>query len=94
MAVRVGKTILLSGLQDKVERRLLLNIVVGQRTTILQLLAGENQALLVRRNPLLVLNLGLDALNRVTGIHVQCNRLTSKSLHKDLHGGDTKNTVV
>jgi hypothetical protein len=46
--------------QHEVEGRLLLNVVVGQRAPVLQLLAGEDQALLVRRDALLVLNLLLE----------------------------------
>jgi len=33
-----------------VERRFLLNVVIGERAAVLQLLAGEDQALLVRRD--------------------------------------------
>jgi hypothetical protein len=33
--------------QDKVKRRFLLDVVISQRATILQLLAGEDQTLLV-----------------------------------------------
>ena len=45
------------------ECRLLLNVVVTQRLSILQLLARKDQALLVRRDALLVLDLLLDVLN-------------------------------
>ena len=41
--------------EDKVEGGLLLNVVVGQSPAILQLLAGEDQPLLVWGNSLLVL---------------------------------------
>ena len=51
--------------QHQVERRLLLDVVVGQRAAVLELLASEDQALLVRRDALLVLDLGLDVLDRV-----------------------------
>jgi uncharacterized membrane protein len=46
--------------EDQVESRLLLDVVVGQSAAILELLAGEDQALLVRGNALLVLDLALD----------------------------------
>ena len=36
--------------KDEVERRLLLNVVVAERATVLELFAGENEALLVGRN--------------------------------------------
>ena len=46
--------------EDQVESGLLLDVVVGEGTAVLELLAGEDQALLVRGNALLVLDLGLD----------------------------------
>ena len=51
--------------QHQVERRLLLDVVVGQGAAVLQLLAGKDQALLVGGDALLVLDLGLDVLDRV-----------------------------
>jgi len=39
---------------------LLLDIVVGEGSAILELLAGEDQTLLIRGDSLLVLDLGLD----------------------------------
>ena len=51
--------------QHKVESGLLLNVVVSQSAPILQLLASENQSLLVRGNTLLVLDFGLDIVNGV-----------------------------
>ena len=42
---------------------LLLDIVVRKRPTILKLLAGEDQALLVRGNTLLILDLALDIVD-------------------------------
>jgi uncharacterized metal-binding protein len=47
------------------ERRLLLDVVVSQRAPVLELLASENQTLLIRRNAFLVLDLGLHLLDRV-----------------------------
>jgi hypothetical protein len=43
-----------------VQRRLLLDVVVGQGAAVLELLACEDQALLVWGNALLVLDLGFD----------------------------------
>ena len=51
--------------QHQVEGGLLLDVVVGQSATVLQLLAGKDQTLLVRRDTLLVLDLALDILNCV-----------------------------
>ena len=47
------------------ERRLLLNVVVGQSATVLELLPGKDETLLVGRDALLVLDLGLDVVNSV-----------------------------
>ncbi len=44
--------------EHEMEGGLLLNVVVGKGAAILQLLAGEDQALLIRGNALLVLDLG------------------------------------
>ena len=51
--------------QDEVKCRLLLDVVVRERTSVLELLAGEDEALLVRGNALLVLDLSLDVIDRV-----------------------------
>ncbi len=38
-------------------------------------------------DPLLILNLRLHVLNRITRFHVQSDRLARQSLHEDLHLG-------
>jgi len=43
--------------KDEVESGLLLDVVVGKRATVLELLAGKDESLLVGRNAFLVLNL-------------------------------------
>ena len=43
--------------EDEVKRGLLLDVVVGEGASVLKLLAGEDEALLVRRNAFLILNL-------------------------------------
>ena len=47
------------------ESRLLLDVVVGQSSAILELLTSEDKTLLVRRNALLVLDLGLHIVDGV-----------------------------
>lgn len=54
--------------QHQMESTLLLDVVVGQGATVLELLAGEDQALLVGRDALLVLDLALDIVNRIRGL--------------------------
>ena len=67
------------------EGRLLLDVVVRQRAAVLQLLPGKDQALLVGGDALLVLDLGLDVLNGVSGLNIEGDGFTSKGLNEDLH---------
>ena len=60
------------------ESRLLLDVVVGESSTILELLSGENESLLVWRDSLLVLNLRLDVVDRVGGLDLEGDRLSGK----------------
>ena len=62
----------------------LLDVVVGEGASVLQLLASEDQALLVGRDALLVLDLGLDVLDRVRRLYLERDGLTGKGLDKDL----------
>jgi len=71
--------------QHEVQRRLFLDVVVRKRAPVFQLLAGEDQALLVRRDALLILDLCLDVIDCVAGLHIQGDRLASQRLHEDLH---------
>jgi len=68
-----------------VERGLLLDVVVRQGAAVLQLLAGEDETLLVRGDALLVLDLGLDVLNRVRRLDLEGHRLAREGLDEDLH---------
>jgi hypothetical protein len=69
-----------------VQGGLLLNIVIGKRAPVIELLAGEDEALLVRRNPLLVLNLALDIDDTVRRLHLKGEQgHAGEGLHKDLH---------
>merc|ERR1719333_699147 len=71
--------------EHQVEGGLLLDVVIRQSPSILQLLAGKDQPLLVRRDPFLVLDLGLDILDGVRGLDLEGDGLTSQCLDKDLH---------
>ena len=68
------------------ERRLLLDIVVGQRSSILELFAGEDQTLLIRGDALLVLDLRLDVVDGVAGLDIECDGLTREGFDEYLHG--------
>ena len=86
--------------EDEVEGGLFLNVVVGQRPPILQLLPCEDEALLIRGDALLILDLLLDILNAVGGLDIEGDGLPSQRLHEDLHrhgeerkeGGEGKTT--
>merc|ERR1719186_994001 len=71
--------------EDEVEGRFLLDVVIGQSSAVFQLLPSENEPLLVWRNPLLVLDLSLNVLDRVRWLHLQGDCLASQGLHEDLH---------
>jgi len=51
--------------QHQVESRLLLDVVVAQGPSILELLAGEDETLLIRGNALLILDLALDIVDGI-----------------------------
>jgi len=71
--------------EDEMESRLLLDIVIRESATILKLLSSKDQALLVRGNALLVLDLGLDVVYRITGLYFESNSLPGQGLDEDLH---------
>ena len=62
--------------KDKMKSGFLLNVVIRKSTVVLQLLSGEDQALLIWGNSLLVLNLSLDVINGIRGLDVQSNGLS------------------
>ena len=67
------------------ERRLFLDILIGQGTAFLRLLPSEDEPLLIRRNALLILNLGLHVIDGVGALHLQRDGLAGQSFHEDLH---------
>lgn len=74
--------------------RFLLDVIVRESATILKLLAGEDQTLLIRGDAFLVLNLGLDIVNGIRGLDLEGNGLPSQSLYENLHSAtETKHKV-
>jgi len=71
--------------KNQMESRLFLNVVVGESPAVLELLASEDQALLVRGDALLVLDFGLDIVNSVGRLHLKGDSLAREGLHEDLH---------
>ena len=51
--------------------RLLLDIVVGESSAVFELLACKDQALLVRRNAFLVLNLRFDVVDGIARLDLE-----------------------
>lgn len=62
--------------ENEMQGGFLLDVVIGEGTSILELLACEDQALLVRGNALLVLNLALDIIDSVGGLHLEGDGLS------------------
>ena len=71
--------------KHKVQGRVLLDRIVLESVAILQLLAGEDQSLLVGWDTLLVLDLGLDVLNSICWLDLKRNVLPCQSLNENLH---------
>ena len=66
--------------------RFVLDVIVGQRLAILRLLPSEDQALLVRGDAFLVLDLCFHVVDGVRRLDLKRNRLPGERLHEDLHG--------
>ncbi|KAM0863660.1 hypothetical protein ACQ4PT_044442 [Festuca glaucescens] len=71
--------------EHQVESGLLLDVVVSKCPAVLKLLASEDEALLVRRDALLVLDLRLHIVDGIRGLDLKCDGLACEGLHKDLH---------
>ena len=61
--------------EDKVKRGLLLDVIVRKSAAVFELLAGEDEALLVGRDALLILDLGLHVIDGVAGLDLKCDGL-------------------
>ena len=71
--------------KHQVKGRFLLDVVVAEGTAVLELFASENETLLVWRDPFLVLNLGLDVLDGVAGLHFEGDGFARQRLYENLH---------
>ena len=67
------------------ESRIVPYIVITQSATVLQLLAIENQALLVMGNAFLVLELLFHVLDGVRGVDIEGDVLVCECLDNNLH---------
>jgi hypothetical protein len=73
-----------------VKRRLLLNVIVGEGTAVLELFTGKDQTLLVGRDTLLVLNLRFDIVDGIRRLDIEGDGLTGEGLDKNLWESTTK----
>ena len=64
---------------------LLLNVVVREGAAVFELLAGEDEALLVWWDSLLVLDLGLDVLDGVGWLDIKSDGFSCEGLDENLH---------
>jgi len=71
--------------QHKMESGLLLDVVVGEGSAVLELLTSEDESLLVWWDTFLVLDLGFDIFNGVSWLDIEGDGLSSESLDEDLH---------
>ena len=70
--------------QRQIQRALLLDVVVGEGAAVLQLLAGEDQALLVGEDALLVLDHCLDGVDGVVRLYIESDGRADQGLEKNL----------
>jgi len=80
--------------QNQVKSALLLDVVVGESAIVFKLFASENEALLIRGNSFLVLNLGFDIVNGVRAFNFESDCFASECLDKDLHSAAKSESVV
>ncbi len=71
--------------EQEVDRRLLLDVVVGKGATVLEVLAGEDEVIHRGRDAFLVLDLLLDVVDRVRGLDFERDRLAGRGFDVDLH---------
>ena len=71
--------------EHQMKRGFFLDVVVWESASIFQLLSGEDQSLLVWGNSFLVLNFGLDIVDRIAWLDLKGDGLTCQGFHEDLH---------
>ena len=71
--------------EDEMESRFFLDVVVGEGSAVFELLSSEDEALLIRRNSFLILNLSLDFVDGVGWLDIEGDGLASKRLYENLH---------
>ena len=67
------------------EGGLLLDVVIRKSAAVLELLASEDESLLIGRDALLILDLGLHVVDSVGWLDLKGDGLASQSLYENLH---------
>ena len=80
--------------KDEMECGFFLDIVVPKRAAVLELLAGEDDPLLVRWYTLLVLDLTFNHVNCVGGFHFQCDRFARECFDEYLHNVENLTCLI
>ena len=65
---------------------LLLDVVVGQGSSVFELFTGEDQSLLIWRDTFFVLDLGFDILDGIRWFDLEGDGLTGEGFDENLHG--------
>jgi len=71
--------------EDEMEGGLLLDVVVRKGSSILELLSGEDESLLIWWDTFLVLDLGLDVFDGICWLDVEGDGLSCEGLDENLH---------
>merc|ERR1719188_1013838 len=71
--------------ENQMQGTFLLDVVIGEGSSIFQLLSSKDQSLLIWWDSFLVLDLGFYVLNGVRWFNLKGDCLTSQGLDKDLH---------
>merc|ERR1712166_1552569 len=67
------------------EGGLLLDVVILEGSSVLELLAGEDESLLIWGNSFLILDLGLDSFDGIGLLNLKGDGLSGEGLDEDLH---------
>merc|ERR1712121_479534 len=71
--------------ENQMQSTLLLDVIVGESSSIFKLLSGKDQSLLIWGDSFLVLDLGLHILKGVGRLNLKSDGLASQCLDEDLH---------
>merc|ERR1712003_576552 len=80
--------------ENQMESTLLLDVIVGESSSVLKLFSGEDQPLLIWGDSLLILDLSLDVLNGVGRFDLEGDGLASQGLDEDLHASPESENQV